>query len=639
MGMVRIPALLTLALLAFAAPASASIGGYDATDGILDVAGTTKNDATLGGDDVLGGGSKELEPRKWVVEPNGSSTGKADFASFGYAVTETADDSFLYLHFDLVGDTGNVHAGFEIHQTRATFVTQSGDSVSCRTDGDVMIAYDGSEDAVDVAVYRWEGSGGPESCPDGAVGSWIGGDAGATAEGKLVGTFGEAAVNLGELADLVNVPAPCEYFTSISAHSRNSGSSEDAQLGDIVTPLNLSVAACKDPGGGGDTTPPADPAFDAGAGAGCNADGTVTLTGTASLDTALVQLREGTAGRGQTVPAADGSWSITLEDVPTGSHTYGARAFDSSNNVSGSATVDVEVDATAPALTVTTAAGGPGEVRFAGTSEPGATVTVLEGDVVIATLTAGSDGKWATTVGAAAGDHVYVVRAADTCGNVTTAGGSTGDADGDGKDGIAVNVTPAQSGNLGETPQGPGPGTGVDGNPDDGNVGGECATKPFQVLISKDEKRVKRVTFLVDGRKVKSVRKRDAQGRFTAKIDPSKFKPGTHQVVAKLKLRNGKTRKVKHRSFTVCGVGKCTSRLRFWMPIRRVMGDPYAKASATVAGKKAKVTRRGGRLGVQVNLVGKPKGAYKVRVRAVTESGRAVTRTRTIRTCGLKKKP
>ena len=611
--MARLFSVIFLALLALAAPASASIDDYVIGDGAVDVEGTVYTDAVDSTDDVLDG--KENQPGAWTFATSGA-TGKVNFATVGFAVDETEDDSFLYLHFTRADLTGNASIGFVLRQSRATLPN----GAPCFTPGDVLIGFNGTGTAV-LDARRWVAAG---DCA--TTGAWeASGPAldAATATGVLNGTFGEAAIDLGRLATAAGISSPCEYFTSITAHSRQSGSSGSSELGDYVAPRNLSVAACKDPGGGEDTTPPADPTISAEAG--CNADGSVTLTGTASADTALVQVREGTAGRGQAIPAADGTWSVTVADVPTGAHTYNARAFDSANNVSGTASADATVDTTAPALTVTAAAGGPGQVGFVGTGEPGATITISEGDAIIATLTADGDGNWSTIVGATAGDHTYAVRASDGCGNTTAAG----DIDGDGQDGVKLVVTPADSGNLGETG---GPGT-----PPDGGVSPTCATKPFRILISKDEKRVKRVKFLVDGKKLKVVRKRDAKGRFTTMVDPSKFKPGTHQIVAKLKLRNGKTRRVKHRSFTVCGVGKCTSRLSFWMPIRRVSGDPYTKASATVAGKQAKVTRRGGRLGVKVNLIGKPKGAYKVRVRAVTESGRKVTRVRTIRTCGLKK--
>ena len=661
-GMARLLPLLVFALLALAAPASASVGGYDGTDGVLDTAGTTQTDATGGGDDILSG--KELAPSGWDLT-TGAASGKADFSQFGYAVTETAGDSFLYLHFGLVGDTGNVHAGFELHQSRAAYVTNSGDAVPCRTDGDVLIAYDGNATEVALAVYRWDGvaGSGTAACPDGGEGEWLGGDAGATAEGRLAGSFGEAAIDLSGLAALLDVAAPCEYFTSVSAHSRNSGSSETAQLGDIVSPLDLSVASCSpgDPA----VTPPSAPTLVASGG--CHADGAVTLSGTAAEGSQVRVFEEGSGTVGVVAIPEDadvgarGPWSLELTGVSHGIHTYTADARNSdggdppsfSEASADNPTVEVSVDSAAPAVTVTAAAGRSGEASFAGTAEPGSTITIAEGDAVVATVAAAADGAWSAIVTASAGEHSYVVRAADACGNSATAG----DSDGDGSDGVRLTVTPAQSGNLGDgdgdsgdggdgggsddasggSDAGAASGTGDAGAPEGGGTAGECATKRFRVLVSKDEKRVKRVTFLVDGKRLKIVRKRDAQGRFTAMVDPSRFKAGRHQIVAKLKLRGGKVRKVKHRSFTVCGYSKCTSRMKFWMPIRRVPGDAYASATATVAGKQAKVTRRGGRLGVRVNLIGKPKGAYKVRARAVTESGRTVTRTRTLLTCGLKK--
>ena len=619
--MIRLPLLAMIAVLALASPASAAYGDYVIDGNAIDVQGTVHTDSVDLTDDVIDG--KEDRPGEWKF-PNNGATGKVNFASIGYATDETPDASLLYLHFTRHDLNGNASLGFVLHQSRATLPN----GAPCNTVGDVLIGFNGTAStALAMDVRYWTvPEGADQNCAP--VGTWAEGDAidDTVAKGVLKGKFGEAILDLDKLAAAVNIGAPCEYFTSLSAHSRQSGSSGSSELGDFVAGRNLSIAACNP--GDPEVPVPAKPTLVADSG--CHADGIANLSGTGDKGSQVQVTEQGVGTVGLAIVGDDGTWSLPVHGLADGTHSFTARAraIDSSATPpkfsapsASTDAVSVDVDKTAPAVALTAAAGGPGEVGFVGTAEPGATITVTEGDAIVATTQADGAGNWSVVAPAEAGRHSYVVRAADACGNAST----TGDTDGDGADGVTLDVTPAVSGQL--------PETGVPPTTPET----DCSMKAFRVIISKDEKRVKRVTFLVDGKKLKVVRKRNAKGQFAAKVDPSKFKAGRHQIVAKLKLRNGKTRKVKHRSFTVCGVSKCASRLKFWMPIRRVSGDAYRSATATVAGKKAKVVKRGGRLGVKVNLVGKPKGAYKVRVTAVTESGRTVKRSRTIRTCGLKK--
>jgi alpha-D-xyloside xylohydrolase len=78
---------------------------------------------------------------------------------------------------------------------------------------------------------------------------------------------------------------------------------------------------------------------------------------------------------------------------------------------------------------------------------------------------------------------------------------------------------------------------------------------------------------------------------------------------------------------------RCRSKRRFAIRIRRWHRRPLRSARVWVDGRRVRVRRRGGRLRAIVDLRGKPRGTYRVRIVAVTRGGRRVRATRTYRTC------
>lgn len=131
----------------------------------------------------------------------------------------------------------------------------------------------------------------------------------------------------------------------------------------------------------------------------------VEVTGRAQPD-AEVTVRTST-GETETVTAdEDGRWETTFQDVPVGDHRVTATQV-VGGQTSTPVTAGVSVRAGAPlvvstprgATTVTVADDATTTgVDFAGTGEPGATVTVDLGDGGTATATVDEDGRWATTV-------------------------------------------------------------------------------------------------------------------------------------------------------------------------------------------------------------------------------------------------
>jgi hypothetical protein len=78
---------------------------------------------------------------------------------------------------------------------------------------------------------------------------------------------------------------------------------------------------------------------------------------------------------------------------------------------------------------------------------------------------------------------------------------------------------------------------------------------------------------------------------------------------------------------------RCLSRRVFRIRLRAPKGETLARATVTVAGHRARVTRRRGRLTAVVDLRRARKGAFVVRVRAITRSGRRVSEQRRYHTC------
>lgn len=77
------------------------------------------------------------------------------------------------------------------------------------------------------------------------------------------------------------------------------------------------------------------------------------------------------------------------------------------------------------------------------------------------------------------------------------------------------------------------------------------------------------------------------------------------------------------------GTRSCTSRRRFVIHLDRRL----RRARVVVGGRAVRVRRRAGRLEAVVDLRGRARGVVRVRIRAVSRSGRTVTRARSYRTC------
>jgi hypothetical protein len=78
-----------------------------------------------------------------------------------------------------------------------------------------------------------------------------------------------------------------------------------------------------------------------------------------------------------------------------------------------------------------------------------------------------------------------------------------------------------------------------------------CPIRPVPLRVQG--RRIRRVTFFVDGRRVGTVTRADRAGRFQVRIDPRRMRSGTHRVRAQVQFRSGAgPARTLRMSFRVC---------------------------------------------------------------------------------------
>jgi hypothetical protein len=82
----------------------------------------------------------------------------------------------------------------------------------------------------------------------------------------------------------------------------------------------------------------------------------------------------------------------------------------------------------------------------------------------------------------------------------------------------------------------------------------------------------------------------------------------------------------------------CISRRRIRIHLRNPAHDPLASAKVVVQGRTVKARRGKAKWHADIDLRGRPRGAYAVRVTAVTVLGHTIKQKRTFRTCRPKKR-
>ena len=177
--------------------------------------------------------------------------------------------------------------------------------------------------------------------------------------------------------------------------------------------------------------------------AGLKADTPLVLEGTGTPGT-TVQVYDGDQVVGETVVAPDGTWKITLPPLALGAHSLVAKVLGADGREqAASAPLELTVAdgqivvATPAAVAEATAVPAPGAGQapaiklpaaglkaaeplvLEGTGEPGTTVTLYDGDEVVAETVVGPDGTWTLTVPPLeAGAHSLVAKAVGADGQV-----------------------------------------------------------------------------------------------------------------------------------------------------------------------------------------------------------------------------
>ncbi|QGY30450.1 Ig-like domain-containing protein [Pantoea cypripedii] len=164
-------------------------------------------------------------------------------------------------------------------------------------------------------------------------------------------------------------------------------------------------------------------------------DSTPVLSGLATANS-LITLYDGTTVLGSVTADGNGQWVFTPTALADGAHAFQASITDINGNVTESATINITIDTVA-----TGATGGlqlsndesgtlvpiePGSATndntpvLSGSAEPNAIVSILDGDTLLGTTTADTDGNWSFTLPTLTeGDHSLTTTVTDQAGNTS----------------------------------------------------------------------------------------------------------------------------------------------------------------------------------------------------------------------------
>ena len=160
-------------------------------------------------------------------------------------------------------------------------------------------------------------------------------------------------------------------------------------------------------------------------------DNTPILSGQAGAND-LIRIYNGTTEIGSVVAGTNGQWNYTPAVLGDATYAFHATATNSAGVTTDSPTINVTIDTVAPGAPsgVGLSDGVDGDPIPTGSStnnntptlsgggEPGATVTISDGDSVIGTTTVGAGGTWSyTTPPLSDGDHSLTSTVTDPAGN------------------------------------------------------------------------------------------------------------------------------------------------------------------------------------------------------------------------------
>lgn len=167
-------------------------------------------------------------------------------------------------------------------------------------------------------------------------------------------------------------------------------------------------------------------------------DKTPTLNGTAEAG-ATIRIYDGTTLLGTATVGADGRWSFTTPALADGAHSLTVTVTDAAGNTSSASspigfTVDTVPPEAVSELTVAsnvgstvvpvTAGGSTNDTTplLSGSAEAGSIVIIRDGNIVLGSVTVGSNGTWSfTSPVLSEGSHTLSITATDAAGNVSPA--------------------------------------------------------------------------------------------------------------------------------------------------------------------------------------------------------------------------
>ena len=192
----------------------------------------------------------------------------------------------------------------------------------------------------------------------------------------------------------------------------------------LAATLNTSANTGSGSSGGGTTTPPTTPTPNAPvitSGDHVTNDNTVTVSGTAAAGSTVTVL-DGTTKLGTTTVGSNGSWSYTTAALSDGKHSLTATDTVSGKTSAASSAATLTIDTKAPVapVLVSDSVVNTNQVLLNGTAEANSKITVYDGNTVVGTATAGSNGTWSVTTSAlASGSQVLTATATDAAGNTS----------------------------------------------------------------------------------------------------------------------------------------------------------------------------------------------------------------------------
>jgi uncharacterized repeat protein (TIGR01451 family) len=209
-------------------------------------------------DSAFAGGVKQND--ECPVTQGSKAPNKDDLARAYIASKIVNGDTYLMLAWTRIPQntpSADAHVAFEFNQSKTA--CSNGDGLVNRTKGDLLALYDFQSGSATISISTWDDVakawGAPVSLTaNGHAEAQVnsGGESDAIAPGGplTLGAleFGEAGIDLTKaVGDLSGGGKTCEQFGNVYAVSRSSGSSDTAQMEDLVGPAPLDISNCASP--------------------------------------------------------------------------------------------------------------------------------------------------------------------------------------------------------------------------------------------------------------------------------------------------------------------------------------------------------------------------------------------------------